>query len=129
MESRSLAARYVETMVATMKPDLDLFTDDAVHWHNFDEVELPLQGADPEQAPVARAAVPDLAGREVRIHSWDDGFAVQYVFGGTANDGTVIRIPVCSVATVRDGLISRIEDYADTAQAAALRQAIASVSR
>jgi ketosteroid isomerase-like protein len=45
----------------------------------------------------------------------------QHVLRGTAPDGTPLEVPAMMRVTVADGRITRLEEYLDTAQVAALR--------
>ncbi|MEJ2861656.1 hypothetical protein [Actinomycetospora flava] len=48
-----------------------------------------------------------------------DGFA-QYVIVGTLPDGSALRAPAALAVHVEGGMVTRIEEYVDTAQLAGL---------
>ena len=50
------------------------------------------------------------------IHTFDDGFVVQYTTHVVAHNGTEVPLSACLVAEVRDGLISKLFEYLDTTQ-------------
>jgi ketosteroid isomerase-like protein len=97
----------------------DVYAPDAVIWHNFDQVE---QSVD-DNLQVLGWMVHTFAERsydEVVRHEWDEGFVQQHVLRLTKHDGTKVALPCCIVAKVANGKITRIDEYLDSAQAAAL---------
>ncbi len=93
---------------------------DARIWHNFDQVEQTVDqnirtltwliGAMPERryANVVRRAI-------------DGGVVQQHVLSGTTTSGVSVEMPACLFVLIDDdGLITRIEEYVDTAQSRAL---------
>lgn len=102
----------------------EMYAEDATVWHNTDEVDAP--AADGRQnMQILRTAVPDFRAAETQLHVWEDGCALQYAFVGTLPSGAALRIPGCIVITVRDGLIARVQEYVDSAHAAALAEVFA----
>lgn len=98
-----------------------LYAPDAVVWHNTDGIA---QSAE-ENLRVLGWVVRHLEARrydEVRRAATDSGFVQQHVLRGSVR-GTPIAIPACIVATVRDGRITRIDEYLDSAHVAALAAA------
>ena len=100
---------------------LKMYAEDATLWHNTDEVEGPATEGRQNLA-ILRNAVPDFHAAETRLHVWDDGCALQYAFVGTLPSGAALGIPGCIIITVRDGLIQRVQEYVDSAHAAALAE-------
>jgi ketosteroid isomerase-like protein len=97
----------------------DVYAPDAVIWHNFDQVEQSVE----DNLRVLGWMVHTFAERsyeEVVRHEWDEGFVQQHVLRLTKQDGTKVELPCCIVAKVADGKITRIDEYLDSAQAAAL---------
>jgi ketosteroid isomerase-like protein len=92
----------------------------SVTWHNFDELEVtPEHGA--RTMTWLRRAVPDLAWIDVATLPTPNGFVMQTILTGTAPGGP-LRLHSCMVVSLDDaGLITRIEEYLDTAQSAVLR--------
>lgn len=60
---------------------------------------------------------------EVRREVFSDGFVQQHVLRLRNARGTPVEIPVCIVVRLRDGRISRIDEYLDAAAAAPLFEA------
>ena len=64
--------------------------------------------------------MPDKHYDEIRRQPTPTGFVQQHVLRGTAPDGTAVEIPACLIVTIADGRITRLEEYLDTKDAAAL---------
>lgn len=96
------------------------YAPDAVIWHNFDRVE---QSVDDNLRVLGWmiSTFPKRKYDTVHRHEWHIGFVQQHVLHLTKKDGTVVELPACIVAKVgEDGKITRIDEYLDSAQAAAL---------
>ena len=92
----------------------------AVTWHNFDEVEV-TQEQSARTSAWLRRTVPDLGWTDLATLPTSEGFVVQSILTGTAPGGP-LRLHSCLVVTLdHDGLITRIDEYLDTAQSAVLR--------
>ena len=48
------------------------------------------------------------------IHTFDDGFMVQYTLNVVAHNGTKVTLPACLVAEVHDGKIVKLMEYTDS---------------
>lgn len=59
----------------------------------------------------------------VRV-STDDGSVEEHDACGTVSEGTTFRIPACVIATMKDGRITSIHEYLDTAAARPLIKAL-----
>jgi hypothetical protein len=92
----------------------------SVTWHNFDEVEVtPEQSA--RTGAWLRRQVPDLTWTDLATLPTSEGFVLRSVLTGSAPGGA-LRLHSCLVVTLDDeGLITRIDEYLDTAQSAVLR--------
>lgn len=106
-----------------MRADIDavraIYAPDAVIWHNNDGIE-----EDPDRnlrvlSWVARN-IKDLRYEEVRRHETGSGFVQQHVLRGIAPNGAPLEIPACIVCEVKDGHITRLDEYLDSAHTAAL---------
>lgn len=88
-----------------------LLADDALVWFNFERVEHDRAGY---RAMLERGGqvLADRRYEEVRIHLHPGGFVEQATLVGHTADGET-RVPFLLVATVRDGRISRLEEYLD----------------
>jgi ketosteroid isomerase-like protein len=92
----------------------NIYAPDAVIWHNSDGVE---QSVD-DNLRVLRWVVTHIANlryEDVRRHVTPAGFVQQHVLRGTAPNGQPFNIPACLVCTVKDGRITRLEEYLDSA--------------
>lgn len=96
-----------------------IYAPGAVIWHNFDGVE---QNVDDNLRVLGwmTSTFKVRSYDDVRRKEWDDGFVQQHLLRLTKQDGTVVELPACIVATVADGKITRIDEYLDSAQAAKL---------
>ena len=98
-----------------------IYATDAKIWHNFDDKEQSVN----ENLATLKWAVENIIGisyKEVRRQSTPTGFVQQHVLRGKLKDsGEHISIPACIVCTVENGLITRLDEYLDSAQIARLR--------
>jgi ketosteroid isomerase-like protein len=103
----------------------DCYTDDVTIWHNFDQRDQ----SGPDNLATLAWMVGRLNDRRyeiVRRELLGDGGSLlqQHVLHGTvAATGARLVMPAAMIITGRDGRISRLEEYLDTAQAAVLRGA------
>jgi ketosteroid isomerase-like protein len=88
------------------------YTRDAVIWHNFDDVAQTVDENLKLLGWMSRK-LPQRHYRIVRREILPDGWFQQHVLEAT--------LLACCVVTVRDGLISRLDEYLDPAQAAPLK--------
>ncbi|MBA4179126.1 MAG: ketosteroid isomerase [Anaerolinea sp.] len=92
---------------------------DARIWHNFDQLD---------QTPEENLRVLAWMVRKVKDRRYEDvrrietptGFAQQHVLRGVAPNGEQLDCPAAVFCTIEDGLITRLEEYLDTAQTAVL---------
>jgi ketosteroid isomerase-like protein len=96
-----------------------VYQPDVVIWHNFDQVEQRLEDNMKVMAWMGKR-LQSMSYDEIRRQVTPNGFVQQHVLRGTTADGTTIEVPACLVVTVTDGKISRLDEYLDTAQVAAL---------
>ncbi len=64
--------------------------------------------------------IPDFRYEQVRCEPTPTGFVQQHVIRGTSPQGKAFSIPACCVALVRDGQVTRLDEYADAAALATL---------
>jgi ketosteroid isomerase-like protein len=118
----STVDKFVEALSTGDAARLDaLFTDDAVIWHNYDQVGQPAREALAALAPLA-ALQPryEIAGRDVV-----EGACIQrHVVHITLPGGEPASIPAIQRIAMADGRIRRIDEYMDSAQMAAAIQAM-----
>jgi len=96
------------------------YTSDARIWHNFDDVTHTVEENLKLLGWMSRK-LPQRHYRVVRREILPDGWFQQHVLEATLPDGSPFRMLACCVVTVRDGLISRLDEYLDPAQAAPLK--------
>lgn len=90
-----------------------LYATDVVVWHNVDQQ---VEDRDANLATLGWVIhnLPGLRYTEIRRQATEDGFVQQHVVVATNRAGRVVVLPACIVATVRDGLITRIDEYLDS---------------
>ncbi len=96
-----------------------LYAPDAAIWHNFDGKA---QSVD-ENLRVLAWIVQNIRGmryEEVRRQLTPTGWVQQHVLRGTAPNGKPLDVPACIVFTVAAGRVTRVDEYLDSAQIAAL---------
>jgi hypothetical protein len=92
----------------------------ALSWHNFDELEVSTEHTLRTVAWLHRT-VPDLQWTQLELIPTPSGFVSKSIMTGTAPGGP-LRVHSCVIVTLDDdGLITRVEEYLDSAQTAALR--------
>ncbi|MGI4876726.1 MAG: nuclear transport factor 2 family protein [Janthinobacterium lividum] len=96
------------------------YAPDAKLWHNTDRIE---QTVDQNMAVLDWfvRTLPDRNYRVVRRVALADGFLQQHVLEATLPDGTAWSMDACCVIKIKDGLITRLDEYLDSAQGKALR--------
>lgn len=91
----------------------DTYAPDAVIWHNFDDVE---QTRD-ENVRMLGWSVKHLGNMrytDVRRTATDTGFAQQHVLRAINPKGVEIEVPAALFVSVRDGRITRLDEYLDS---------------
>jgi ketosteroid isomerase-like protein len=100
----AVAAKDFDTMAACYAPDIRI-------WHSTDRA---WQSGE-ENLATAKATLSAIAGfhyGDPRITATTNGFLLQASLRGKAG-GNDMDVPVCLVATVRDGKITQAEEYID----------------
>ena len=121
-EINAFAAAFIGAILANdVDAAIAMYTDDATVWHNFDEVDqTPAQNAKTLRA--LHRLIPGFRYEDIRRTVLTDGFWQQHVLcADTAAGGGCgeMRIPAALRVTLRDGRISRLEEYLDPAPFAA----------
>lgn len=96
------------------------YAPDARFWKNYDDIEQSVEENLRTLDWVGRK-LPQRTYRVVRREALPDGWLQQHVLEGSLPDGRRMRMFACCVIRLKDGLISRIDEYLDPAQAAVLR--------
>ena len=97
----------------------DLYAPDAEIWHNTDRITMRPEDNLKTLAWMGRN-LPDLQYTQVRRSATADGFVQQHVLVATNRAGQRIEVPACIVIVVRDGKITRLDEYLDSASVAAI---------
>ena len=120
-EILELADRF---FAAIPKGDLEtvraIYAPDALIWHNNDQTT---QNVEQNLAVLGWVTknISALRYEEIRRHVTPSGFVQQHVLRGTAPNGKPLEVPACILCTVVNGRITRLDEYLDSAQLAALR--------
>jgi len=94
---------------------------DAKLWHNSDGIE---QTVDQNMKVLDWfvRTLPDRNYRVLRREALPDGFMQQHVLEATLPDGSKWAMDACVVVRIEDGLITRLDEYLDSARSAELRK-------
>jgi uncharacterized protein len=98
-----------------------VYADDVSVWHNFDMVDQTRE-QNLRTLGWMHGRARGLRYTDVRRLVLDHGFVQQHVLKATALDGTEMAIPAMLNVHCADGRITRIEEYLDPAQAAAMQR-------
>jgi len=100
----------------------EIYAPDAVIWHNDDLIEQPVE----ENLKVLQSlhrAVSGLHYDIVRRVPAADGVLQQHVLRGRLGNGAEVELHAAMYLQVRDGHITRIEEYLDSGKRAAIKAA------
>jgi uncharacterized protein len=100
----------------------EIYAPDAFIWNNGDLTEQPVE----DNLKVLRGlhrVVSDLHYEVVRRVPAPDGVLQQHVVRGRLPDGSDIALHAAMYLQVRDGHITRVEEYMDSAQLSSIRAA------
>lgn len=95
------------------------YAPDAKIWHNNDGLEQTVD----QNIKVLNwfmRKLPDRKYRIVRREALSDGFLQQHVLEATLPDGRPFKMSACCVIRMQGGLITRLDEYIDSAEAAQL---------
>jgi ketosteroid isomerase-like protein len=99
-----------------------IYAPDALIWHNDDLIEQPVQ----ENLKVLAAlhqVVSGLHYEVIRRVPTEDGVIQQHVLRGTLPNGQDIALHAAMYLQVKDGHVTRIEEYLDSAMRSSIRAA------
>ncbi len=115
-----LADRFVAAIEAGDTAELEqLLADELVVWANFTNAENDRATT----LAILRWLHRNLGGLHYEIVervATSEGYVQRHILRGTAPDGTDVAAPACLIVTVRDGRITRIAEYLDSAHIRAL---------
>ena len=117
--NRELAERFAAAAETRDVAALTLLYDpDAVFWNNV----LGKPSTTQQVLEISRLEaerIEEYAFTDLRVTTTDVGFVIQMAVVGAVHAGDApFRIPVCLVAQTRDGRITAIDEYVDSAHAA-----------
>jgi ketosteroid isomerase-like protein len=109
----AVARGDVDAVRALYAPDFEI-------WHNTDGAT---QDADSNLRTLAWMAenMRDMRYDDVRLVATETGFVQQHVLRATAANGEQLTLPACMVGVVKDGFITRLDEYFDSAHLGPLR--------
>jgi ketosteroid isomerase-like protein len=119
-EMLDLCERFFD---AVTRRDLDavreIYAPDAVIWNNFTNRQQTVE-ENLRTLAWATSSIDGFRYEDVRRYATETGFVEQHVLRGAAPAGTDLDVPACIVCTVRDGRITRLDEYVDSAHIAPL---------
>ena len=117
----ALAKRFFD---AIEKGDIDtvgaIYAPDAVIWHNNDGLETTREDNLKVLTNFIKA-VPERRYLERRVGAFDGGFVQQHLLKGKLANGKDLALACCIVCEVKDGRITRLDEYFDSAALAVFR--------
>jgi ketosteroid isomerase-like protein len=120
-EILALAEKFVSAVqagdAATMRA---CYAPDAKLWHNTDGIEQTVD----QNIKVLEWFMRKLPNRNYRVQRREalkDGFLQQHVMEATLPDGTPWKMSACVVVKMENGLITRLDEYLDSAEANQLK--------
>ena len=114
-EIRDLCERFFDAYEAKRADVLDeIYSDDCIIWHN-------VFGKDTTRDDNLDAMRKDVGQRRRTyndriVNTFNDGFVIQYSLNGVMHSGHRGSMPICIVGRVRDGKITRIDEYMDSSK-------------
>jgi ketosteroid isomerase-like protein len=115
-EIRELCTTFFDAYQDRRVDILDrVLADDCIIWHN-------VFGRETTKADNLSKFHDSYQGQRRRtyddrtINTFDDGFVIQYSLNGVMHNGHRGSLWICIVARVRDGLITRIDEYMDSSK-------------
>ena len=123
MSSEDTVTRFFAALEAG---DIDavraIYSPDALIWHNDDLIEQPVEQNLKVLAGLHKA-VSGLHYEIIRRAPAEDGVIQQHVLRGTLQNGQQVALHAAMYLQVRDGHVTRIEEYLDSAKRSDIRAA------
>lgn len=117
-EIHALATCYLDSAERGDIPaHAECYAPDATIWHNVDEKEQ-TRDTNIEASREFFRIIGQRVFAERRIHVFSGGFVHQHELQGVRADGVRVVMPICIVCQVKDGRITRREEYFDSARLA-----------
>lgn len=118
---RDLATRFFDAIeagnIATVRA---IYAEDARIWHNIDGKETSRE----ENLRTLEGfigAVPTRRYTNQRLNAFESGFVEQHLLVGKLANGRDVSLAACIVCEVKDGRITRLDEYFDSAALATWR--------
>jgi len=115
LEILDFAERFLSAIEAGDVPAMRAcYAPGAKIWHNTDDIEQTLD----DNVKVLNwfiRTLPDRHYRVIRREALHDGFLQQHVLEATLPDGQKWKMAACVVVKMENGLITRLDEYLDSA--------------
>jgi ketosteroid isomerase-like protein len=101
----------------------DVYADDVEIWHNTDN----LVQSKADNVATLKGFVSRIAERRYtdrRLSAFPGGFVQQHRLTGVRKDGARVSLAACIVCSVRNGRITRLDEYFDSAAVEQFRKAV-----
>ncbi|HEY4987890.1 MAG TPA: nuclear transport factor 2 family protein [Bradyrhizobium sp.] len=101
-----------------------VYAPDVEIWHNTDGLIQTLE----ENETTLKGFVTRITDRkygERRLEAFPGGFVQQHVLSGMRKDGERLSLPACIVCKVKNGRITRLDEYFDSARVDQFRKVVA----
>jgi ketosteroid isomerase-like protein len=93
----------------------EIMSDDCIVWHNVFGKET-TRDDNLAAYPTSYNGQRRRLYNDRQINAFEDGFVIQYSLNGVMHNGHKGSMPICIVGRVRDGKITRIDEYMDTSK-------------
>jgi len=100
-----------------------VYAPDVEIWHNTDDL---VQTCD-DNVKTLEGFVTRIRDRKYtnrRLHAFPGGFVQQHRLTGVRKDGVAVQLDACIVCTVKNGRITRLDEYFDSAAVEQFRKAV-----
>lgn len=127
-DALAVAERFIAALEAgDLETMRDCYAPDAVIWHNTDGLDNPGQDRDANVSVLAwmRRQLKTYRYDIIRREATSDGFFQQHVLRGETHLGETLALPAAVICQVKDGRITRLDEYLREADAAVLTRAAA----
>lgn len=101
----------------------EVYDDKVEIWHNTDNL---IQSKQDNVATLTGMVqrIPKRAYTQRRLDAFPGGFVQQHVLEGTRKDGKQVSLSACIVCRVKNGKITRLDEYFDSAAVAKFREGL-----
>lgn len=92
----------------------EIYHENAETWHNYDRKNMTMQEIT-ELVGVIFSTFKEMSFQNIQRSFIENGFVQRHDIVGTHVNGAPLNIAACVFVTVKDGKISRLEEYIDPA--------------